>query len=137
MRDPEKLLPPEMLSAARVSGREYGWSFDRVNEVLDAAKDRSLACIGGQPQFLLPGGTCELYWQNCDSADRAGNESWSDYVSRSHREVRTCFARLSVDEVVSDGIARFPFLKAQAADGTSLSESLVFILYFQAEPAAT
>ena len=38
MRDPEELLPPELLSAARVSGREYGWSFDRVNEVLDAAK---------------------------------------------------------------------------------------------------
>ena len=137
MKGPEELLPPELLSAARLSGREYGWTFDQVNIVLEAAQARSLACIGGQPQFLLPGGTCEPYWQNCDSRDRAANEFWSDYVSRSHREVRTCFAKLSLADVVSDAIANFSFLREQAAAGTDLSESLVFILYFQAEGDAT
>lgn len=137
MQEPESLLPPEIRAGATKSGNEYGWPFDLVSDVLEAARSQDFACLGGQPQFVLPGGTCELWWENFDSSDKDATESWRDFVDRTHREVLAGFQRLSVDDLLAEGMSKFRFLQERASEGSDLRENLIFILYFLAEQKAT
>ena len=61
MTEPEeKYLPAEILQKAILSGKEYGWKRHDFREVLEKAVKVGLGIIGGQVQFKLPDGTCEL-----------------------------------------------------------------------------
>ncbi|MGA7925849.1 MAG: hypothetical protein WCA20_07620, partial [Candidatus Sulfotelmatobacter sp.] len=83
-----KVLPPQVLQGATLRGNEYGWSVAVFPDALAEAEGRGYACLGGQFQFRLDDGTCEMYWLNADSKDRAHGESWADYCHRSCSEVR-------------------------------------------------
>jgi hypothetical protein len=58
----ERELPPEIADGARLEGNEYGWEPSLFPATLANAQALGYACIGGQFQFRLDIGTCEMYW---------------------------------------------------------------------------
>lgn len=127
----ELLLPQTILAKASLRGLEYAWSFGDLREVVEAARTSGLATLGGQVQFRVPEGTCELYWFSIDSAPRQSGEPWSNYVDRCAREVLEGIDNLPpVSELVSEGIRNFNVLGALHSSGTNLVEHLCMVLYF-------
>ncbi len=127
----EKYLPTEILQKAIVSGQEYGWKRTYFKEVVDKAVEVGLAIIGGQVQFKLPDGTCELYWHKYDTSERKSGENWKDYCQRSKEECLSQFEKLPTEsELIKDGIESFDFLKEKSKTEISLEDYLIFILYF-------
>ncbi|WP_026954365.1 Imm40 family immunity protein [Algoriphagus vanfongensis] len=127
----EKYLPTEILQKAIVSGREYGWKRTDFRLVIDKAIEVGLTIIGGQVQFKLPDGTCELYWQKYDTAERKPGENWDDYCQRTKRECLRQFEKFPTDsELVKEGIECFDFLKEKSKTELNLKDYLIFILYF-------
>lgn len=132
MRETEKqYLLTEILQKAIVSGKEYGWKRTDIKEVVDKAVEVGLGIIGGQVQFKLPDGTCELYWHKYDTTDRKSNENWKDYCHRTKQECLSQFEIIPTDsELVKEGIENFDFLKEKSKTEKTLSDFLIFILYF-------
>ncbi len=127
----EKYLPNEILQKAIVSGNEYGWKRTDFKNVLEKAVENGLGIIGGQVQFKLPDGTCELYWQKYDSTEKQSGENWTEYCERTKNECLDQFDNLPSDsELVKDGIENFEFLKEKKDLNLNLTEYLIFILYF-------
>jgi hypothetical protein len=131
METEEQILPNEILARAIRSGKEFGWrQQDFINTVL-AAQSAGLGIIGGQVQFVLPDGTCELYWLSYDTDERQSGETWKEYCSRTARECIAKFQKLvNTIDFVKEGIQHFDFLKAKATEGVDLLQYLSFILYF-------
>jgi hypothetical protein len=122
-----KVLPAQVWQGATLRANEYGWSVAAFPDALAEAEGRGYACLGGQFQFRLEdGGTCEMYWLNADSKDRAPGESWADYCHRSCSEVRNGFQRL-VDKTDFGAEASSWGLQAES------TRSLVFVAYFVTE----
>jgi hypothetical protein len=122
-----KVLPAQVSQGATLRANEYGWSVAAFPDALAEAEGRGYACLGGQFQFRLEdGGTCEMYWLNADSEDRAPGESWADYCHRSCSEVRNGFQRL-VDKTDFGAEASSWGLQAES------TRSLVFVAYFVTE----
>lgn len=74
------------IKIATPSGNEFGWFAKDLPIVAKEAINESLACLGGQVQFIGQWGTCEAYWLTCDPEDRKPDEIWETYVSRSWKE---------------------------------------------------
>jgi hypothetical protein len=91
---PEYELPPKIAEGAHLEGNEYGWHPALFPEALANAQALGYACIGGQFQFRLDDGTCEMYWLSADSDPRQEAESWLAYCERCCSEVRTRFQKL-------------------------------------------
>src|ERR1700720_2540345 len=85
----EKMLPTAVLAKASIRGNEYAWKLSDVEEVINAGQACNLAAVGGQAQFRVPDGTCEMYWICAEPAPRTQDESWSHYVQRTAIEVRS------------------------------------------------
>lgn len=119
-------LPSEITKEASLRGNEYAWPISAFPDALAKAKSMGFACIGGQFQFRLQSGTCEMYWLNADPADRRDGELWLDFSNRSCVEVLTKF---------QDLVSRANFAKEAANWHLSASalESLVFVAYFESE----
>ena len=130
----ENLLPKSILLKAFVSGKEYGWRKGDIPEAIKAATDVNLAVIGGQPQFIVDGYTCEPYWLGYDSDSRRIDETWAEYVQRSGREVLTRFQKLIDETDFEIVVENWEFLKQKRQEGKNLMECLFFILYFDSEP---
>ena len=134
---PEQLLPAIILAKASLSGNEYAWRIHDVEDAIRAAYSTNLATIGGQIQFRLPDGTCELYWLEADSSPRRNGEDWSSFVSRSADEVIERFRSLRANsDFVAEGASSFTFLSERQNQGIVLADYLYFVLYFEAEIAA-
>ena len=130
MTEPEeKYLPAEILQKAILSGKEYGWKRHDFREVLEKAVKVGLGIIGGQVQFKLPDGTCELYWHKYDTTERKSGENWKEYCQRTKEECLSRFEKLPTDnELIKEGIESFDILKEKSKN--KLSDFLIFILYF-------
>lgn len=127
----EEYLPAEILQKAIVSGKEYGWKQNDFREVVDKAVEVGLGIIGGQVQFKLPDGTCELYWHKYDTIERKPGENWKDYCQRTKVECLSQFEELPTDsELIREGIESFKFLKEKSKTDIVLDNYLIFILYF-------
>jgi hypothetical protein len=63
-------LPPEIAKGAELAGKELGWEINSFPEALTNAEALAYACVGGQFQFRLDVGTCEMYWLSADSEPR-------------------------------------------------------------------
>jgi hypothetical protein len=127
----EKYLPTEILRKAILSGKEYGWKRTDFKEVVDKAVEVGLAITGGQVQFALPDGTCELYWHSYDTTGRSSGETWKAYCQRTKEECLYQFEKLPSDsELVKEGIDIFNFLKEKSKTDAILSDCLIYILYF-------
>ena len=113
---------------------ENGWSpisiwSDFFREVLEKAVKVGLGIIGGQVQFKLPDGTCELYWHKYDTTERKSGENWKEYCQRTKEECLSRFEKLPTDnELIKEGIESFDLLKEKSKN--KLSDFLIFILYF-------
>jgi hypothetical protein len=116
------VLPPDVLQGATLRGNEWGWSVSSFPEALARAKTHGYGCLGGQFQFRLDHGTCEMYWLAANSRERAEGEQWSDYSQRSCYEVLTKFQRLlSVTDFTKEA-SDWPIQIGAA-------KSLVFVAY--------
>ncbi len=131
----EEKLPKDLLKKSLRKGNEFGWKINDVPSVLNAAVENNLAVIGGQVQFVLEDGTCELYWENYDSKDRIASELWSQYVFRTAKECLEQFNKIAdEDRLIQEGINSFNFLKEKVANqNINLKDHLWFILYFDEE----
>ena len=130
---PESTLPPAIRALGDLRGNEYAWRREDLPRVFEAAKAAGLANLGGQVQFRLPDGTCELYWQNFDVVSRRHDEPWDAFVERSRIDVDVALSRLPPDEeLVADGLAHFEFLRDQAAARVNIKAALCFVSYFAA-----
>lgn len=128
----ELKIQKNILDKAVKSGQEFGWRRDDFVDVIDSALSENLAIIGGQIQFKLPDGTCELYWKSYDTNEKLPSENWKDYCLRTHNECLEKFKQLdSNDKLIKEGIDNFDFLKKKVADGVDLEPYLIFIFYFQ------
>jgi hypothetical protein len=128
---PESNLPDAIRTLGDLRGNEYAWRRHDLPRVFDAAKDVCLGNLGGQVQFRLPDGTCELYWENFDVVPRRPEESWDDFVDRSRVDVEAGLCRIpSDDALVADGLTHFDFLRERAAAGADIAGGLYFVCYF-------
>jgi hypothetical protein len=124
-------LPPQVLAKADLRGNEYAWRPEDFLDALSDAASRGLACIGGQFQFRVPDGTCEMYWLSADPADRAEREKWSDYVARSEREVRERFTRMLETVDFRREAQNFEHLQQKIVSADfNLMAHLCFVAYF-------
>ena len=127
----ESRLPAEILKRATLRGNEYAWRRADLPMLFVAAESAEIANLGGQVQFRVPDGTCELYWHSFNSSDRRPGESTESWVSRSRQEAEASLLRVPSDaELVTEGLAQFEFLREKAAEGLDVKETLCFVCYF-------
>lgn len=130
MENPEHRLPKEILDKAVKSGDEYGWRESDFLQVVEYARGNFMALLGGQIQYALPDGTCELYWLEYDPQERQPDESWINYCNRTADETTKKFKLLISKDIEGEALASFDFLKTKKESGINLNEYLTFILYF-------
>jgi hypothetical protein len=123
----ERILQPDITQGATLRGGEYGWSVSSFPNALARAEVHGYACLGGQFQFRLDDGTCEMYWLSADPKERAQAESWTDYSHRSCSEVLHRFEELASATDFGKETSSWPSLKINPA------EHLVFVAYFVTE----
>ena len=121
------VLPPDISQGANLRGNEYGWSISSFPGALASAEAQAYACLGGQFQFRLDDGTCEMYWLNADSKQRAHGESWVDYCHRSCSEVLNRFQHLASATDFKKEATSWPSVQIDPA------KSLVFVADFVTE----
>jgi len=127
----ENRLSKSILNKAIKSGNEFGWRQNNVMEVIQAAKQIPMGIIGGQVQYVLPDGTCELYWLNIDPIERQANEPWETYCNRTAEESIIKFnALIKSADIEEEALASFTFLADKKAIGVNINDFLVFMLYF-------
>ena len=131
MNEELKFLPPKILCKAVRSGNEYGWKREDFQDVLNIVSNANIGIIGGQVQFKLPNGTCELYWHQYDSNDQIPNEPWELYCQRTKKEVAKAFSKIPSNlELVKEATEYFEFLAEEANNGVDIEQYLIFIIYF-------
>jgi len=101
---------------------------------INDARSRGLETLGGQVQFRLPDGTCELYWISIDPSARQLEEPWHAWVERSANEVIERFRQMMTTKDWSQEIQNWPFLRDKAASGVDVLSCLCFVLYFENNP---
>ena len=136
MKDAESNLPTDILARAVMSGKEYGWRRADVVATIRVAPSVGLAVLGGQVQFVVPDGTCELYWMNFDPTERKPQEPSDTYVSRSSEETLAALQRVMSHDLVQEGVSTFGILKQKQSQGIDLEQHLLFIVYLQTEKEA-
>jgi hypothetical protein len=129
MQYPELRLPKHLLDIAVRSGNEYGWHYADALNVIEAALWLQIAITGGQVQYKLPNGTCELYWLSYDVDERKANEDWIAYCQRAASE---CIDR--INKVIETNIElqalEFQILRDAQNEGIQIDQFKIFILYF-------
>lgn len=136
MSDTEQFLPKEILAKSVLSGREYGWRREDITSAITAAATVGLANVGGEVQFVLPEGTCELYWLGFGCHDRGLGEPWDEYVSRSARETLASLENTLSQDLIRAGIQNFAILCENYERGVDIERYLLFIAYFMAKEDA-
>jgi hypothetical protein len=123
-------LPSEMTVGATLGGNEYGWRIDSFPGAVAKAEAFGFACLGGQFQFRLATGTCEMYWLNADSRERERNETWIDFCHRSCAEVSSGFDKLLAETDFDEKAVEWPVVQEAMAQGIDPKQFLVFVAYF-------
>jgi hypothetical protein len=130
----KRKLPDNILNKAIKNGNEYGWKQSDFIEVVKTATQMQIAIIGGQVQYALHDGTCELYWLSYDPKSRYKDETWENYCQRTETE---CLEQsneiISAVDIEKEAIDNFQFLKDKKQAGVNLNDYLIFILYFADE----
>jgi hypothetical protein len=126
-------LPSQIVAGASLAGNEYGWSIASFPEALRNAVALQYACIGGQFQFRIDNGTCEMYWLNADASDQNADEPWAEYCNRSCAEVLQRFQQVVATTDFRKEALNWPILKAKVDAGFDIESSVVFVAYFVEE----
>lgn len=119
-------LPPELTAGAQLRGNEYAWGTAAFPAALMQAPHYGYACLGGQFQFRLPEGTCEMYWLNADSSGRKLDEHWHDYCRRCCAEVLEAFLAMLKSTDFRAEAANWPSVRELMAPGSDPAAYLVF-----------
>jgi hypothetical protein len=128
MTDPD--LPSEIATGAQMRGNELGWPISSFLHALANAEALGYTCLGGQFQFRLEDGTCEMYWLSADSGDREQGETWLAYCKRACIEVKIGFEKLVAETVfLKQGWDWQPVRQAMK-QGVDVMKKLVFVAYF-------
>ncbi len=123
-----EFVPPDISQGATLRGNEYGWSVSSFPDALTSAQAHGYACLGGQFQFRLDdGSTCEMYWLDVDSKERANGESWAVYCHRSCSEVLNRFQHLASVTDFNKEASSWPSVQIDP------TKSLVFVAHFVTE----
>ena len=105
------MLPKELLQGAILRDGECAWELAEFPKALAAAPQFGYACLGGQIWFILSDGSLyEPFWLAADSLEKTTTEAWSDYVSRSCREVAGRFNALLIDTNFEEEALKFKSL---------------------------
>jgi hypothetical protein len=130
----EHMLSADILSNASLRGNEYAWAPAHVEAAINDARQRGLETSGGQAQFRLPDGTCELYWINIDPSKRKLDESWNRWVDRSANEAIEKFRQCMAQTDWKLEIQNWTFLREKAESHVDVMSHLCFVLYFGKNP---
>lgn len=110
----EQKLPDDLLKMATLRGKEYAWTPENVPHVIASSKELGLAVLGGQLQFRVPDGTCELYWIDFEADDKQGSESWAQFVQRAAQQCQQRFSdTIEKHDLLREGLESFRFLRKQ------------------------
>ena len=127
----EKRLPETILKKAIKSGNEFGWRQADFIETIETARKLKLGIVGGQVQYVLSDGTCELYWLAYDPAERQPEEDWIKYCNRTADETINKFKELiTKTDFEKEALTSFDFLKDKKEKGINIENNRVFIIYF-------
>lgn len=127
----EKRLPKWALDKSIRRGNEFGWRQHDFVDVVEAARQALIGIVGGQVQYVLPDGTCELYWLSYDPEDRRLDEDWITYCNRTADECIQKFKTLiATVDIEKEALDSFTFLQDKKAANVRISDYLTFILYF-------
>jgi hypothetical protein len=129
----ERPLPKEIANCSHLSGNEYAWDLSSFLSALTHAENLRYACIGGQFQFRLESGICEMYWLSADSGSRQPGETWIEYCRRSCLEVRHGFEKLALETDFNRQAREWPPVREAMAEGLDPIQRLVFVAYFEDE----
>jgi hypothetical protein len=126
----EKRLPETILRKAIKNGNEFGWRQTDFIETIETARKLKLGIVGGQVQYVLPDGTCELYWLAYDPAERQTGENWIKYCNRTADETINKFKDLISKTDFEKEALTFDFLKDKKDKGVNIEDYKFFIVYF-------
>ena len=127
----EKRLPETTLNKAVKSGNEFGWRQHDFVSTIETARKLRLGIIGGQVQYVLPDGTCELYWLTYDAGERGEGEKWVDYCNRTADETISKFKTLvAKTDFEREALTSFDFLRDKKSKGINIEDYRVFVIYF-------
>ncbi len=121
-------LPEPVRAAVDWRQDEPAWRRADIPALAQAAEEAGLACIGGQVQLRLPGVTAELYWCDYDPAPRRQAEPWSEYSSRSWREIVFLVDALPTDEALIEG-ARKTLPELSDSEPSQFADAVWFVVY--------
>lgn len=128
----ENRLPKSIFDKAVKSGNEFGWREIDFLDVIESARQIPIAIVGGQVQYVLPDGTCELYWLSYDPSDRQLGENWETFCERTADECIVKFKKLiSTTDIEKEALENFPFLQDKKNRGINIGQFQTFILYFK------
>jgi hypothetical protein len=129
---PERILDKDILT-----GNEFGCRKVDFQNVINIAQENLLAISGGQIQYALPDGTCELYWLAYDTESRKPEEAWKTYCERTAKESLEKFNSIFQKyDVEKEALENFKFLEEKKKAGIDISEFQTFVLYFEDENQA-
>jgi hypothetical protein len=126
----EGRLPETILKKAIKSGNEFGWRQTDFIETIEAARKLKMGIVGGQVQYVLPGGTCELYWLAYDPTSRQPGENWVEYCNRTADETIKKFKDLIEKTDFEKETSSFDFLQERKSKGLNIEDYRTFIIYF-------
>jgi hypothetical protein len=131
----ESLFPKELLDKHLVStGNMWGWKFEDIPQVVEVCRKLGFAIQGGQTEFFLPDGTCELYWLLADPKPKAVGDSWNQYVNRSCSEFLQLIKELVEKTDFEKAGLEFPFLQEKKDSGINIMDYLCFEILISSEP---
>ena len=127
----ERRLPETILKKAIKSGNEFGWRQTDFIETIETARKLKLGIVGGQVQYVLPDGICELYWLTYDTTERQPGENWLKYCNRTADETINKFKELvTKTDFEKEAFTSFDFLRDKKSNGVDIEDNRVFIIYF-------
>ncbi len=126
---PEKILEKDILT-----GNEFGCRKTDFQSVINIARENLIAIVGGQIQYSLPDGTCELYWLAYDTESKKNEETWKMYCERTAKESLEKFnSIIQKYDIEKEAVKSFKFLEEKKQVGIDIDAFQTFVVYFENE----
>ncbi len=133
-----QIQSPRILAEATHTGvaQAGGWYWkpSELPVVFQKAKELKIASIGGDAEFLFPDGIYDLYWISINHKDKAGNETWEEYVIRSNDESLALLGNQIQTVDFRKVAAELSFVRERTLDkGIDPLDYLYYEIYFNSE----
>jgi hypothetical protein len=134
---PETFLPAHIREHGTQRGNEWAWPIADIPDVIEAARLARMVSIGGQLQFRLLEGTCELYWIEVDTSQVTSSDlPWQERVEQTASIALSQFQDLQkrFDFLVEGQSAFGQHLDEFRASGGDPRDAMCFVWYLEAQP---